>query len=103
MGECEDWESTRMRAVTPLDILPYYFAIEPSPTDARSAFAIASPAAGIDEDVGISVMLEDQNECKEVFRFSRLGLVKMAWSACGRLLAFAQHCTLMVRDPSGTL
>lgn len=88
--------------MTPLDILPYYFAIEPSPTDSRSAFAIAMPVAECDE-VGVSVVLENQNECTEIFRFSRLALVNLAWSACGRLLAFAQESTLMVRDPAGTL
>ena len=86
----------------PLDILPYYFAIEPAPTDGRSAFAVARPVADEDE-VGVSVMLEDQNECAEIFRFSRLGFVKIAWSPCGRFLAFAQNSTLMVRSPSGTL
>jgi len=94
--------SCRRGAVTPLDILPYYFAIEPAPTDARSAFAIAKPVAD-GADVGVSVVLEDQKECTEIFRFSQLGFVKIAWSACGRLLAFAQNSTLMVRDPSGTL
>ena len=92
----------RRGAVTPLDILPYYFALEPAPTDARSAFAIARPVAD-GADLGVSVVLEDQNECTEIFRFSRLDFVKIAWSACGRLLAFAQNSTLMVRDPSGTL
>lgn len=86
----------------PLDILPYYFAIEPAPTDGRSAFAVARPVADEDE-AGVSVMLEDQNECAEIFRFSRLGFVKIAWSPCGRFLAFAQNSTLMVRSPGGTL
>jgi hypothetical protein len=85
-----------------IDILPYYFALEPSPTDDRSAFAIAS--VGVDEaEAGVSVMLEDGNECTEIFRFSRFSFVRIAWSACGRLLAFAQDSTLMVRDQKGTL
>jgi prolyl oligopeptidase family protein len=88
--------------VTPLDILPYYFAIEPSPTDARSAFGIARPASD-GADVGVSLVIEDENECTEVFRFSHLDFVRIAWSPAGRLLAFAQNSTLMVRNQSGTL
>lgn len=88
--------------VIPVDILPYYFAIEPAPNDGRSAFAVAKPVADEDE-AGVSVMLENQNECAEIFRFSRLGFVKIAWSPCGRFLAFAQNFTVMVRSPSGTL
>src|SRR5215213_865324 len=92
----------RQGEITPIDILPYYFAIEPSPTDDRSAFAIAS--VGVDEaEAGVSVMLEDENECTEIFRFSRFGFVRIAWSACGRFLAFAQDSTLMVREQKGTL
>jgi alpha-beta hydrolase superfamily lysophospholipase len=88
--------------MAPRDILPYYFAVEPSPTDARTAFAVAEPTVnGI--DVGVSIVLEDRDICTEVFRFSRLGFVKIAWSPCGRFLAFAQGSTLMVRDPGGTL
>lgn len=88
--------------VVPPDVLPYYFAVEPSPTGDRSAFAVAMPpAAGT--GVGISIMLEDRDRCAEVFRFSQLGFVKIAWSPCGDFLAFAQGCTLMVRDPDGTL
>ena len=86
----------------PIDVLPYYFAIEPAPTDGRSAFAVAKPVADEDE-ASVSVMLEDQDECAEIFRFSRLGFVKIAWSPSGRFLAFAQNSTLMVRSASGTL
>src|SRR5205085_6768284 len=89
-------------AVMPLDIMPYFFAIEPAPTDARSAFAVARRSNDRDE-VGVSVVLEDESECTEIFRFSRFGFVRIAWSACSRFLAFAQHSTLMVRDASGTL
>lgn len=92
----------RRRTATPLDILPYYFAIEPAPTDARSVFAIVRPVPD-GAQVGVSVMLEDENQCAEIFRFSQLGFVKIAWSTCGRFLAFAQNSTLMVRDPSGNL
>jgi alpha-beta hydrolase superfamily lysophospholipase len=95
-------KSTHVGGVTPLDILPFYFAIEPAPTDGRSAFAVATLVAEEDE-AGVSVMLEDQNEYTEIFRFSRLGFVKITWSPCGRFLAFVQNSTLMVRSPSGTL
>lgn len=54
-------------------------------------------------DVGVSLVIEDENECTEVFRFSNLDFVRIAWSPTGRLLAFAQNSTLMVRNQSGTL
>lgn len=88
--------------MTPADILPYYFACEPAPTDARSAFAVARSVAD-GADAGVSIILEDQHVCIEVFRFSRLGDILIAWSADGRLLAFAQGSTLMVRDANGKL
>ncbi len=91
-----------MRPVIPLDILPYYFALEPSPTDARSSFALTRLTPGQDE-ASVSIILEDQRQCSEIFRFTRLGFVKIAWSACGKFLAFAQHSNLMLRDPSGAL
>ena len=87
---------------TPVDVLPYFFAVEPAPADARSAFAIAKPVAD-GSGVGVSIVLEDQTECAEIFRFSRLGFVKIAWSPDGRHVAFSQDSTLMVRDRSGTL
>ncbi len=86
----------------PADVLPYYLAVEPSPADAASAFAIVRPHAG-GTDAGVSIVLEDRDRCTEVFRFSNLGLIRIAWSACGRLLAFAHDSTLMIRDESGAL
>jgi dienelactone hydrolase len=88
--------------VAPLGLLPYYFSVEPSPTDDRSAFSVARPVPE-GADAGVSVILEDQDQCVEIFRFSRLGSVKIAWSRCGQFLAFAQNSTLMVRDPNGCL
>lgn len=88
--------------MTPADILPFYFAIEAAPTDSRCAFALARPIPD-GAEVGVSVVLEDDAECDEVFRFSRLGVVKMAWSARGESLAFAHDATLMLRDARGAL
>jgi dienelactone hydrolase len=88
--------------VSPRDILPYYFASEPSPVDARTALALAKPTPD-ESDVGVSLILEDAHQCIEIFRFSRLGLVRMAWSACGRLLACAQNATLVIYDAAGDL
>lgn len=84
------------------DVLPFYLAIESSPTDARIAFAVVRPVAD-DADLEVSVFLEDRNACIEVFRFSRLAFVHIAWSACGDLLAFAQNSTLMTRNADGAL
>jgi hypothetical protein len=88
--------------VIPLDILPYFFALEPSPSTVRNALAVARPVAG-GSDVAVSLVLEDAHQCLEIFRFGRLGLVKMAWSRCGRQLACAQNCTLITHDSSGSL
>ncbi len=88
--------------MTPLDILPYYFALAPAPSDGRVAFALARPIAD-GEAVAVSVVLEDERLCTELFRFSRPGATQIAWSADGELLAFAVGTTLMVRQPAGKL
>ena len=84
------------------DLLPYFFSTEPSPVHDSSAFAIARPVPkGV--EAGISIVLEEADRCTEIFKFSRLGLVKIAWSHCGQLLAFAHDSTLMVRASNGEL
>jgi hypothetical protein len=88
--------------MTPPDVLPYYLAIVPSPSDTRVAFAVARPAANY-ADVVVSVCVQDSNTCEEVFSFSRLASVLIDWSACGDLLAFAQGTTLMTRNTNGDL
>lgn len=86
--------------MTPRDILPYYLALEPSPIDATTAFALArSVPDGV--DVTVSIVLEEPDRCREIFRFSQLGFVRIAWSPSGQLLAFAQKTTLLARRPDG--
>src|SRR4051812_8676605 len=98
----EEEQGYLTHTMTPLDVLPYYLAVEPAPTGARSAFALArSVRDGL--EIGVSVVLEDQRQCTEIFKFSRLDSVKIVWSECGRFLAFALGTTLLFRDPTGTL
>jgi dienelactone hydrolase len=84
------------------DILPYYFAMEPAPNGDCCAFAVARPVPD-GADVGVSIVIEDQNECTEIFRFSRLDSVRIAWSRCGSRLAFSQNSTLLLYDEQATL
>src|SRR4051794_32199758 len=88
--------------MTPIDILPYYLAVEPAPTDgSRCAFAVATHVAG--DEIGVSVMLEEHGAHTEIFRFSQLGFVHIAWSPCGSRLALAHNCVLLLRDADGTM
>ena len=82
--------------LSPLVLLPYYLAVEPSPTDDRVAVAVVEQDA---DEVFVSVVLEEQ----EIFRFARFGFVSLAWSPNGRQLAFAQDATLILREPGGAL
>jgi alpha-beta hydrolase superfamily lysophospholipase len=88
--------------VSALELLPYFLAVEPSPTDEQTALALVRPGTG-SNDVCISIVLEDRSSCTEIFRFTLFSFVRMAWSHCGRSLAVAHDSTLIVRASDGTL
>jgi hypothetical protein len=84
------------------DALPFYLALEPSPTDERIAVAVVRPGQPKGE-LGVSLIVADRSSELEVFRFSRLAPVCVAWSPSGRRLAFAQGSTLLIRNEDGLL
>jgi hypothetical protein len=84
------------------DVLPFYLEIAPAPNDARIAFAVVCSMAADDAELGVSVQLEDRAAGAEIFRFSRLAFVHIAWSVCGEVLAFGQCSTFEMVPESWT-
>lgn len=85
-----------------VSMLPFYTGLAPSPTDGRSAFGVIRCVPdGVEP--GVSVVLEDEVLCQEIFRFDHLAPLRLAWNPSGDHLAFAQGTVMIVRDVEGNL